>query len=87
MKKNSALTWMKNFAKAKNPAIAGSVSVKDNDKFYNRFYFVKPDGTYHQYDKKTPFILHGEDKVYTAGTERVVVEYLGFRFYLQVCLM
>ena len=22
----------------------GSVSVKENDKFYNRFYFVKPDG-------------------------------------------
>ena len=35
-----ALTWMKNFAKTKNAAIGGSVSVKDNDKFYNRFYFV-----------------------------------------------
>ena len=52
-----ALTWMKNFAKTKNAAIGGSVSVKDNDKFYNRFYFVKPDGTYHQYDKNI-FFLH-----------------------------
>ena len=40
-----ALTWMKNFAKTKNAAISGSVSVKDNGKFYNRFYFVKPDET------------------------------------------
>jgi omega-amidase len=80
-----ALSWMKNFAKTKNAAIGGSVSVKDNDKFYNRFYFVKPDGTYHQYDKRHLFSYTGEDKVYTAGTERVVVEYLGFRFLLQVC--
>ena len=80
-----ALTWMKNFAKTKNAAIGGSVSVKDNDKFYNRFYFVKPDGNYHQYDKRHLFSYTGEDKVYTAGTERVLVEYLGFRFLLQVC--
>ena len=79
------LSWMKSFSKSKNAAIAGSVSVKDNDKFYNRFYFVKPDGTYHQYDKRHLFSYTGEDKVYTAGTERVVVKYLGFRFLLQVC--
>ena len=80
-----ALTWMKNFAKTKNAAIGGSVSVKDNGKFYNRFYFVKPDETYHQYDKRHLFSYTGEDKVYTAGMERVVVKYLGFRFLLQVC--
>ena len=80
-----ALTWMKNFAKTKNAAIGGSVSVKDNDKFYNRFYFVKPDGSYHFYNKKHLFTYSGEDKVYTAGNERVIVEYNGFRILLQVC--
>ena len=80
-----ALSWMKNFAKTKNAAIGGSVSVKDNDKFYNRFYFVKPDGSYHFYDKKHLFTYSGEDKVYTAGNERVIVEYNGFRILLQVC--
>ena len=57
-----ALTWMKNFAKTKNAAIGGSVSVKDNDKFYNRFYFVKPDGTYHQYDKRHLFLTQEKIK-------------------------
>mgnify|MGYP006170450799 CR=1 FL=1 len=52
---------MKNFAKTKNAAIGGSVSVKDNGKFYNRFYFVKPDGTYNQYDKRHLFSYTGED--------------------------
>ena len=82
---NLALNWMKNFAKTKNSAIGGSVSVEENGKFYNRFYFVKPDGTYHQYNKKHLFSYSGEDKIYTAGNERVIVEYLGFRILLQVC--
>lgn len=82
---NLALNWMKNFAKSKNSAIGGSVSVEENGKFYNRFYFVKPDGTYHQYNKKHLFSYSGEDKIYTAGNERVIVEHLGFRFLLQVC--
>jgi predicted amidohydrolase len=83
--KELALNWMKNFAKSKNAATGGSVSVKENGKFYNRFYFVKPDGSYYQYDKKHLFSYTGEDKVYTAGTERVIAEYKGFRFLLQVC--
>lgn len=84
-KEQLALNWMKNFAKTKNSAIGGSVSVEENGKFYNRFYFVKPDGTYYQYNKKHLFSYSGEDKIYTAGNERVIVEYLGFRFLLQVC--
>ncbi|GGP03854.1 carbon-nitrogen hydrolase [Cloacibacterium rupense] len=80
-----SLSWMISFAKSKNSAIAGSVSVKENDKFYNRFYFVKPDGSFHFYDKKHLFTYSGEDKVYTSGNNRVIVEYLGFRILLQVC--
>lgn len=80
-----SLSWMISFAKSKNSAIAGSVSVKENDKFYNRFYFVKPDGSFHFYDKKHLFTYSGEDKVYTSGNNRVIVECLGFRILLQVC--
>lgn len=82
---NLALNWMKNFAKTKNSAIGGSVSVEEYGKFYNRFYFVKPDGTYFQYNKKHLFSYSGEDKIYTAGNERVIVECLGFRILMQVC--
>ena len=84
-RQEESLSWMKFFAKSKNSAIAGSVSVKENDKFYNRFYFVKPDVSYHFYNKKHLFTYSGEDKVYTAGNERVIVEYKGIRILLQVC--
>jgi len=84
-RQEESLSWMKSFAKSKNSAIAGSVSVKENDKFYNRFYFVKPDVSYHFYNKKHLFTYSGEDKVYTAGNERVIVEFKGIRILLQVC--
>jgi predicted amidohydrolase len=56
-----------------------------NGRYYNRLYFVKPDGSYTQYDKRHLFSYAGEDKTYTAGNKRVIVEYSGFRILLQVC--
>lgn len=79
------LSWMKSFAKSKNSAVAGSASVEENGNFYNRFYFVFPDGNYEYYDKRHLFSYSGEDKIYTAGTERKIIEYKGFKILLQVC--
>ena len=65
--------------------MAGSVSIKENGKFYNRFYFVYPDGTYCSYDKRHLFTYGGEHKTFTAGKERVIVTYQGVRILLQIC--
>ena len=51
----------------------------------NRFYFVRPDGSYEQYDKRHLFGYGGEGTRFRAGTERVVVKYMGVRFLLAVC--
>lgn len=82
---NETLIWMQNFAQQKKTAIAGSVSICENEKFYNRFYFVKPDGNFDYYDKKHLFSYSGEDKIYTAGNVRKIIDYKGFRILLQVC--
>lgn len=80
-----SLTWMQRMAREYDAAMAGSVSVCEGEKYYNRFYFVKPDGSYSFYDKRHLFSYGGEDKTYTPGNERVVVEWRGVRFLLQVC--
>lgn len=82
---SETLRWMQNMAKQKNAAIAGSVATHENGKYYNRFYFVKPDGSYATYNKRHLFTFGGEDKEYTAGKERIVVEYQGVRILLQIC--
>ncbi len=80
-----SLAWMKKFAREKNAAVCGSVSVEEQGKFYNRMYFIKPDASFVKYDKTHLFSYSGEDKVYTPGNDRVVVEYLGVKILLQVC--
>lgn len=80
------MQWMQRMAKTLDAAVSGSVAVKTEDgKYCNRLYFVKPDGTYHYYDKRHLFTYGGEDKTYTRGEGRCVVEWRGVKFMLQVC--
>ncbi|MFV8225530.1 amidohydrolase [Christiangramia aquimixticola] len=79
------LEWMKKKAKEGNFAITGSVIIKESGNFYNRLIFVFPDGNYHTYDKRHTFTLAKEDKIYTAGTERLIVDYKGWKICPLVC--
>lgn len=79
------LQWMKAKSSKMNAAIAGSLAVKEKGQYYNRFYFVHPDGTVNQYDKKHLFTYGGEHEHFTAGNERVVVNFRGVRILLEIC--
>lgn len=82
---SDTLSWMKRKAAATGAAIAGSIAVEQDGRYYNRFYFVKPDGSVAHYDKKHLFTYGGEHLRFTAGEERVVVEHCGVRILLEVC--
>ena len=77
--------WLKNIAKTKNCAITGSLVIVENGNLYNRMVFVFPNGEIQHYDKKHLFTLAGEDKIYTSGKEKVIVNYKDFKICLQVC--
>lgn len=80
-----SLSWMKSFSKKKNAAIVGSAAVKEGEYYFNRMYFVEPSGKVTHYDKRHLFSYASEDKVYSPGNKRVIVDYKGFRILLQVC--
>lgn len=79
------LSWLKQQAKTANAAIVGSTIIQEEHDFYNRLFFVKPDGTYDTYDKKHLFTLAGEHKHYMAGSERLIVHYKGWRICPLIC--
>ncbi len=79
------ISWLQNLAKAKNTAITGSLVIKENENFYNRLVFVFPTGEIQYYDKRHLFTLAGEDKVYTSGKEKLIVEYKGFKICPLIC--
>lgn len=82
---SETLQWMKRKAAAIDAAIAGSVAICKDGKYFNRFYFVKPNGEVTHYDKKHLFTYGGEHKRFTAGDKRVVVEFRGVRILLEIC--
>ena len=90
-RRGNSYEWMLEMAMKYDAAIAGSVATETRDEegegkvYYNRFYFAKPDGSLAWYDKRHLFTYGGEDKRYTAGNERVVVEFRGVKFLLQIC--
>lgn len=79
------LAWMQQIAKEKETAITGSFPYLEKDNYYNRLFFVLPNGTYHTYDKRHTFTLAGEDKIYTAGNEKLIITYNGFKICPLIC--
>ena len=82
---SQTLEWMKARARSMDCAVAGSVALHEDGCYYNRFWFVKPDGEVTSYDKHHLFTYSGEHLRFTRGEGRVVVEWRGFRFLLNVC--
>ncbi|WP_350286509.1 amidohydrolase [uncultured Croceitalea sp.] len=82
---SKTLQWLQETTQQHNIAIAGSVVFCEDENFYNRLFFVHPDGQYNTYDKRHTFTLAGEHEVYTAGTEKVVVDYKGFKICPLIC--
>ncbi len=79
------LDWLRRQAAQLDAAITGSFVVEENGNFYNRLAWVFPDGKFKTYDKRHLFTLAGEDQFYTAGTERLIVEWKGWKICPLIC--
>ena len=53
--------------------------------YYNRAFFLTPDGCTYYYDKRHLFRLGGEGHSFTAGSQRPVISYRSWNILLQVC--
>jgi predicted amidohydrolase len=81
----TAVDWMRKTAAKKNSAITGSLIIREGGKFYNRLIFMRPDGSLEQYDKKHLFTMAKEEETYTAGTEKIIIDYLGWKICPLIC--
>jgi omega-amidase len=81
----NAYQWMRTQAAAHNAVITGSLVVKEQDKYFNRLVWMRPDGSYTHYDKRHLFRMGGEHTRYEIGSERVLVELNGWRILPMIC--
>jgi len=79
------VSWMKEIAKNKNSAIAGTLMVKEGARVFNRLVWISKNGTIHTYDKHHLFSLIKEERYISKGTERLIVEEDGWRICPLIC--
>ncbi|MBI3501295.1 MAG: amidohydrolase [Bacteroidetes bacterium] len=79
------LNWMKQMAKEKNCVVTGSVIIEEKKKYYNRLIWMPPSGKYKTYDKRHLFRYAGEEKYYSAGKKKLIVELNGWKICPMVC--
>ena len=76
---------LKQMAVNRGIAICGSLITEVDGHIFNRFIFIEPEGTIHHYDKRHLFTMSEEDKYFSAGRQRVVITYKGWRIMPQIC--
>lgn len=79
------LEWMKRFSNENNVAMIGSIVAEENAAFYNRLFFVKPDGETSTYDKRHLFRMANENEHYSPGAQKLIVEYKSWRICPLIC--
>lgn len=80
-----SVEWLSAMARKHNCGIIGSMVWADKGKYYNRLFMVAPDGVLAQYDKRHTFTLAGEHEKYVAGSEKIIIDFQGFRICPLIC--
>ncbi|MGB7841478.1 MAG: amidohydrolase [Salinimicrobium sp.] len=83
--KGPSFEWMQKMASKKKAAITGSIITSEKGHFYNRLYFVFPNGEFQKYDKRHTFTFAKEHETYNSGTKRLIVDYKGWKILPLVC--
>lgn len=80
-----SMEWLRETANISDTAVCGSLIIEHAGNFYNRFVFVRPDGSSVTYDKRHLFRLADEHHHYSPGDTRVTFELKGWRICPMVC--
>ncbi len=79
------VSWMKEIAKNKNSAIAGTLMVKEGEKVFNRLVWISKNGSIHTYDKHHLFSPIKEERYISKGEGRLIAEEDGWKICPLIC--
>ncbi len=79
------MRWLYDTAKKFECVVAGSLIIEEEGKYYNRFVWMSPDGSYVHYDKRHLFGMADEDTVFTPGNSRIMLQLKGWKICPMIC--
>jgi predicted amidohydrolase len=77
--------WMKRTAETYDCAVAGSLIIRENRRFFNRLIFIDQYENLTWYDKRHLFTVESEESKFTAGLSRLIVPLKGWQISFQIC--
>ena len=77
--------WMLQMSAQKQAVITGSYIVNDGGDYFNRLIWMRPDGSYEQYDKRHLFRMAEEHQHFSMGKQDLIVELKGWKIKALVC--
>lgn len=79
------MQWLASQAKRTGAVVTGSFIAAEHGLFFNRLIWMRPDGSFEQYDKRHLFTPAAEHETYTAGQKKLVVELDGWKICPLIC--
>lgn len=76
---------LKNWADEFQIAICGSFICEEQEQYYNRAFFITPEGEEYYYDKRHLFRMGNERKHFSSGNNKRIIRYRGWNICLLVC--
>jgi predicted amidohydrolase len=77
--------WLRYNARKWNAVFTGSIIISERNSYYNRMIWMFPDGSFQYYDKRHLFRMGEEHMTFSAGSEKLLVNYKGWRFRPLIC--
>lgn len=81
----ASVDWMRIMAKKKNAIVCGSLIIEEKGQYYNRLIWMQADGNYQTYDKRHLFRMAEEDHYFSAGKDRLIVDFKGWKISPLIC--
>lgn len=79
------MSWLHKKASEINCVVCGSLLLKIDQKFYNSFVWMRPDGSFDLYHKRHVFRIGGENKLVQSGDNELIIEYKGWKIKPMIC--
>lgn len=81
----NTVQWLKKCAARYRMILCGSMITEESGHYYNRLLWVQPDGVVHTYNKRHLFSYAGEDREFSAGDKRIIVQVNGWKICPLIC--
>ncbi|MDE5573333.1 MAG: nitrilase family protein [Muribaculaceae bacterium] len=80
------LNSIRQLSKKTGAAFSGSFLCNDNNQFFNRAFFIEPDGNETYYDKHHLFSISSESRILTGGNQQSpIINYMGWNITMVIC--